>query len=566
MAVESDSSLAACGSAWPPGFRFHPTDEELILYYLKRKICGKKLRINVIAELDVYKWQPEELPGQSVLKTGDRQWYFFSARDRRYSNGARSNRATGYGYWKVTGKDRIIMSNSRSVGVKKTLVFYQGRAPTGQRTDWVMHEYTLGEEELKRCQNVKEYYALYKVYKKSGAGPKNGEQYGAPFREEDFQDDDCEAVKTIDEQILSRQSHEITTVENVTCGGRLQPAAELDIEEFLNQHMPEPDDPPMDSFVPAAIQPQSVSERETESSLFNLPSMEFPAEPYFSLNSNETRLDLQPSLENDSLAISHSQQQEGSSVLTCAPDNYALQPQFREDFLEIDDLLGYTEPIFGNIEKPDENFRFDEIDALTESDLFHDAAMFLSDVRPLDQENATGPEVDLFNYNLVNGYDYQLQQHPLIAADNNADQFWVHDQRGDGSTVLESAEGAYLHTSGSANESGSNNTSNANQNENRGEVTEQISHFSSALWAFVESIPTNPASASENALVNRAFERMSSFRRVRINSLATNVGSLGDAAVVRRRSKRNKGFILLYVIGVLVALFAMLIGTIKLWG
>lgn len=48
---------------WPPGFRFHPTDEELVLYYLKRKVCGKKLKLDVIAETDVYKWDPEELPG-----------------------------------------------------------------------------------------------------------------------------------------------------------------------------------------------------------------------------------------------------------------------------------------------------------------------------------------------------------------------------------------------------------------------------------------------------------------------------------------------------------------------
>lgn len=48
---------------WPPGFRFHPTDEELVLYYLKRKICGRRLKLDIIADVDVYKWDPEELPG-----------------------------------------------------------------------------------------------------------------------------------------------------------------------------------------------------------------------------------------------------------------------------------------------------------------------------------------------------------------------------------------------------------------------------------------------------------------------------------------------------------------------
>jgi hypothetical protein len=92
---------------------------------------------------------------QSFLKTGDRQWFFFCHRDRKYPNGGRSNRATRHGYWKATGKDRNVIFNSRSVGVKKTLVFYFGRAPNGERTDWVMHEYTMDEEELKRCHDVK---------------------------------------------------------------------------------------------------------------------------------------------------------------------------------------------------------------------------------------------------------------------------------------------------------------------------------------------------------------------------------------------------------------------------
>ena len=65
MTVESESSpdFFSSGMAWPPGFRFHPTDEELVAYYLKRKMCRKKLKPDVIAETDVYKWDPDDLPG-----------------------------------------------------------------------------------------------------------------------------------------------------------------------------------------------------------------------------------------------------------------------------------------------------------------------------------------------------------------------------------------------------------------------------------------------------------------------------------------------------------------------
>lgn len=49
----------------PPGFRFHPTDEELVSYYLKRKVHGKPIRFNAISEIDVYKSEPWDLPGKS---------------------------------------------------------------------------------------------------------------------------------------------------------------------------------------------------------------------------------------------------------------------------------------------------------------------------------------------------------------------------------------------------------------------------------------------------------------------------------------------------------------------
>ena len=76
---------------------------------------------------------------------GDREWYFFSPRDRKYPNGVRPNRAAGSGYWKATGTDKPIRRGNENIGVKKALVFYKGRPPKGLKTNWIMHEYRLAE-------------------------------------------------------------------------------------------------------------------------------------------------------------------------------------------------------------------------------------------------------------------------------------------------------------------------------------------------------------------------------------------------------------------------------------
>ncbi|KAK4280091.1 hypothetical protein QN277_011762 [Acacia crassicarpa] len=546
VAVDSSPESFSQMMASMPGFRFHPTDEELVMYYLKRKMCRRRLKLDVILETDVYKWDPEELPGQSVLKTGDRQWFFFSPRDRKYPNSGRTNRATRHGYWKATGKDRSITYNSRAVGVKKTLVFYRGRAPHGERTDWVMHEYTLEEEELARCQDCKDYYALYKVFKKSGPGPKNGEQYGAPFKEEEWVDDDFVDFNVNSAGREAQISHfdEGTSVDTVTSNGLEQPFFdELDVilKKMMDEQIPD-----LPLLCPALPQ---VAAEETQSVVVDQISNEVAfAEPIRMFHSSDHYCDPTQSVISEAPEV------------TSGPSVQVEEPLLHEDdFLEMNDLID-PEPALPRIENPLENLEFE--DGLSELDLYFDAEMFLRDMGHIDQGTVSHPHMNTFDTNVVNPH-YQS----LPPGDNGDPiELWMLHER----QLMSSAEHANVSYSSSTSGGGYESASlPAEGNHNQSSIVREVpaSRLSSALWGFLESIPTTPASAAENA--NRALERVSSFSRVRDNVKQASIAAAAvanETAIVKRAGKGRGIFFFLPVLVALCAFLWVSMGTLRLLG
>ncbi|XP_057781491.1 protein CUP-SHAPED COTYLEDON 3-like [Salvia miltiorrhiza] len=155
--------LRDIGHSLPPGFRFYPSDEELVCHYLRKKIANEELLRGTLVEIDLHTCEPWQLP--DMAKLNSKEWYFFSFRDRKYATGYRTNRATISGYWKATGKDRVVLDPmSRAVvGMRKTLVFYKNRAPNGIKTGWIMHEFRLENPHMP----PKEDWVLCRVFYKS---------------------------------------------------------------------------------------------------------------------------------------------------------------------------------------------------------------------------------------------------------------------------------------------------------------------------------------------------------------------------------------------------------------
>ncbi|XP_008787325.2 transcription factor JUNGBRUNNEN 1-like [Phoenix dactylifera] len=155
-----------------PGFRFHPTDEELVGFYLRRKVEKKHLRIEIIKQIDIYKYDPWDLPISAA--GGEKEWYFFCLRGRKYKNSIRPNRVTESGFWKATGIDRPIYSTGDAgdcIGLKKSLVYYRGSAGKGTKTDWMMHEFRLpasdkNDDNSPRIQEA-EIWTICRIFKRN---------------------------------------------------------------------------------------------------------------------------------------------------------------------------------------------------------------------------------------------------------------------------------------------------------------------------------------------------------------------------------------------------------------
>jgi len=184
----------------PPGFRFRPTDEELIVHYLRRRALAAPLPVD-IPDIRVLAHDPCELlpPGW-----GEPERYFFTCKEAKYVRGRRANRATGGGYWKATGKEKPVavavpaVGRAVLVGMKRSLVFYRGKPPSGGRTDWVMHEYRLAGAGLappKSGEEPAEGWVLCRVFRKKGASSSaSATASSGPGGAEEEEDDAGEAA------------------------------------------------------------------------------------------------------------------------------------------------------------------------------------------------------------------------------------------------------------------------------------------------------------------------------------------------------------------------------------
>ncbi|XP_044481130.1 NAC domain-containing protein 83-like [Mangifera indica] len=127
----------------PTGFRFNPTDEELI-QILQRKVYGQEMPLhgNFIFERNVYEFDPEDLQWDHTVAVLNNERYCYCIREND------SREVSGRGWWRATGHVKTIYENKGVVGYKRPLTFHRYADDDRKRnkalkTNWIMHEYSL---------------------------------------------------------------------------------------------------------------------------------------------------------------------------------------------------------------------------------------------------------------------------------------------------------------------------------------------------------------------------------------------------------------------------------------
>ncbi|CAN8256396.1 unnamed protein product [Cochlearia groenlandica] len=147
----------------PIGYRFYPTEQELILHYLLPKSFASPLPSSIISVFDVFFSHPLTFPGGQKEK---HRYFFCKKRREVTSNDNIIKISSNDGYWKHIGKkERQVITCGRTIGVRRTFAFYETEKSSSRcnKTKWIMTEYSLAGF---ASNKVFEEWSVYNVYER----------------------------------------------------------------------------------------------------------------------------------------------------------------------------------------------------------------------------------------------------------------------------------------------------------------------------------------------------------------------------------------------------------------
>ncbi|XP_010267098.1 PREDICTED: uncharacterized protein LOC104604461 isoform X2 [Nelumbo nucifera] len=228
----------------PAGVKFDPTDQELI-EHLEAKVEGKDSKSHPLidefiptieGEDGICYTHPEKLPG--VTRDGLSR-HFFHRPSKAYTTGTRKRRKIqtecdlqgGDTRWHKTGKTRPVMVNGKQKGCKKILVLYTnfGKHRKPEKTNWVMHQYHLGQHEEEKEGELVVSKIFYQTQPRqcnwSDRSATTGEGSGEPHRR-DSGSGSCSSSKDV-----SAQRDELSGA-----GSVISAYSAMDIQQMKSDH------------------------------------------------------------------------------------------------------------------------------------------------------------------------------------------------------------------------------------------------------------------------------------------------------------------------------------------
>jgi len=140
---EEKKRVESMAAFLPVGFRFRPSDEELVRDYLLKKVMGEELPWDGIGECDLY----GEKPPWEICGDQEGEKVYFFAKLRKLSK-SRVARTAGSGVWHENSSHNIYDEEGDVIGARKLFCFKVKDGSTMKRSDWIMHEFSLvGEHE-----------------------------------------------------------------------------------------------------------------------------------------------------------------------------------------------------------------------------------------------------------------------------------------------------------------------------------------------------------------------------------------------------------------------------------
>jgi hypothetical protein len=124
----------------PVGYRFQPTDDELVGFYLLKKVRGEELGWDGIGELDIY---GEKAPWQFC---GDQEKLYVFTRLKYLSKNRVARTAGCGGVWHENSSDKIYDDQGDVIGARKLFSFMVKEGSCRKKSNWIMHEFSFAGE------------------------------------------------------------------------------------------------------------------------------------------------------------------------------------------------------------------------------------------------------------------------------------------------------------------------------------------------------------------------------------------------------------------------------------